>query len=83
MEADPLNAAAHNGLGLVAEARSSYAEASEAYELALQLASTGLGISSPHQAPHQSQNLLQSFSIFLSALCLVTTVAPAQMGLLP
>ncbi len=43
VEADPLNAAAHNGLGLVAEARSSYAEASEAYELAVQLASTGLG----------------------------------------
>lgn len=44
MELDPLNAAVHNGLGLVAEARSSYAEACEAYMLASQLANAASGI---------------------------------------
>ena len=51
VEADPLNAAAYNGLGLVAEARSSYAEASEAYGLAVQLASSASGVSPFSRVP--------------------------------
>ena len=43
VEADFLNAAAHNALGLIAEGRSSYAEASGEYQLAIQLASSASG----------------------------------------
>ncbi len=43
VELDPLNAAAHSALGLVAEARESYAEACREFDLAVHLASSASG----------------------------------------
>ena len=43
VESDPLNAAAHNALGLVAEARESYAEACREFDFAVHLASSASG----------------------------------------